>query len=129
MSKQAETVGPNARFWVRTPAGGWAKLTLSPGEEVEHWTGASTDEGWRSEASVYAYDGYHLTRSVSWRERDCDGLCSGYDVDACDLTKLRAREPYALGDTDYEPTPGAKLPLWQSVECRERDYAAEKAGY
>jgi hypothetical protein len=45
---------PNARFWELVHTG-WVKLTLKPGQRMEHVTGGYHDEGWSREVDQWEY--------------------------------------------------------------------------
>ena len=124
---------PNARFWVYVN-GGYVKITLRPGDELEHYAWEPTDEGFESMWYTWSYTGHFVHRAWANNSRDCDGRYHREGIDRCHLQKLYwhrvSFSRYFDGDIhqvlqpDYPP-----LPLWQDVQYAQRDYAAEAAGY
>jgi hypothetical protein len=112
----------NARFWDFVN-GDAVKLTLKPGQRLDHYQGGPTDEGWHSSATSWSLDeaGVFLYRESMSDGVDCDGrLTSGCDV-------IASAKP-----ADFVPmyyTPELRRPDWQDVDRYHRDHAAEAAGY
>lgn len=112
----------NARFWDFVN-GDAVKLTLKPGQRLDHYQGGRTDEGWQSTATTWSLDaaGVFLTREIMSDGADCDGrMTSGCEC-------IAAADP-----ADFVPmyyTPELRRPNWQDVDRYHRDHAAEAAGY
>jgi hypothetical protein len=116
---------PNARFWVWHK--GWVKLTLRPGQSISTYYSSRTDEGWASEEDEWEHDGEAVVRHWSEDGVDCDGRLSRSGVAFCTLANLRAVDQFGLF-----PEPdnwGIFRPEWEHRSSRQRDYAAEVAGY
>lgn len=109
-----------ARFWTYHGEG-LIRLTLSDGQSLHHYRGGPTDEGWSSESVRWTLDGGIVTRETVQDGRDCDGRLTRHYVDVCPIAKLASEPAY------YDP--GFKVPRWQSIDSRQRDYSAEQAGY
>lgn len=118
----------NARFWIRHD-GSWVKLTLAPGDVLEHASSQATEEGYSSSYTCLEFDGETVTRTIHTRERDCDGMHTDSCELVCPLAYLASHPPYDTADPTYCPTPGALLPSWEEQDSRRRDYYAEAAGY
>lgn len=119
----------NARFWVYLN-GDWVKLTLRPGQFIEHREISTDEEGYSAEDDhVWRYAPGNcrgLQPLVRYerhlRSRDCDGSYSGYEESACELHRLQTHH---VPDEDYPP-----LPKWEPVgKPLYRDFTAERAGY
>lgn len=117
----------NARFWIRWD-GDFVKLTLKPGDDVELHCSGSHEEGWWSCYEEYSYHDGVVTRTSIRDGRDCDGRLSDTCILECSVDRLNYLAPYR-DEADYCPEPGAKLPDWDEVRSRKRDYYAEAAGY
>lgn len=113
---------PNARFWVYVN-GGPVKLTLRPGQSLEHVTGGPTEEGWQSSATRWTHDAECGVVAREWAEdgRDCDGRSGSSGEDYA---------PYAALLTGYhDEADGVTYPVWTETEERCYDLTAEAAGY
>jgi len=115
----------NARFWVYLH-GSAVKLTLRPGQTMNHCYGGPTEEGWHSEATQWhlAADEPVVYRQWCSDGRDCDGRLTHSGSDFCPLNLLRANEPYGIDD------PLVRWPAWEedAPTSRYDEYAA-MAGY
>ena len=127
---------PNARFWEYIHDG-WVKLTLRPGQGLSHWHGAPDDEGYSREENSWAHLGDHVTNVWHFDARDCDGRISRSGASQCPLDRLQ-QHPAVIGDWRafdlHPPDPNIYSttllrPAWQKLNCRQRDYSAEAAGY
>ena len=112
----------NARFW-EFINGDAVKLTLKPGQRLEHCQHGPTDEGWSSTATSWQLDksGRFLRREITSDGRDCDGRHSS----ECD--SIATADP-----ADYVPmyyTPELRRPNWLMAHSSQHDYTAEAAGY
>lgn len=114
-----------ARFWVWINDG-WARVTIRNGQELHHHRGAPTDEGWESESHRWAFDGVTVTQDWFSDGSDCDGrLSSGASVQANAEQRNSMTEDYSGA-----PLPeGVRMTAWERVDCFQRDYQAEAAGY
>jgi len=65
------------RFWVWIH-GSWVRLTLEPGQCLEHHYQQTTDEGWVALSHSWIYDGELLRVVVCCDGRDCDGRLTTY---------------------------------------------------
>lgn len=110
----------NARFWIYEN-GDHVKLTLRPGQALNHAQGGPTDEGWFREAETFTYDAEAgLVRLERVNDgADCDGRLTHYAELECPLDRLGA-----LTLNECPP-----MPDWQRVGASQRDYAAEAMGY
>jgi hypothetical protein len=135
---------PNARFWIwYSPADGWVKLTLKPGETLECGYGGQHEEGWHRHDEMFEYDEDHqvIVRHVINDGRDCDGRLTREHTARCAVQDLRARdilletiERYVFWQEDVpnheiEACHGVFAPEWVSVAAWQRDEQAEMAGY
>ena len=102
-----------ARFWIVAAHGGLVRIKLRPGQTVSHYFCQETDEGYTSEATVYAFDGRTVTAQDFIDGRDCDGRLSDTFESTCDYSELRA------GNV----VDGERFPLWQQAHTGRRDYA------
>ena len=146
MDKMTE---PNVRFWVYANDGP-VKLTLKPGQRLEHFTNESTDEGWHSESTTWHYPDDEAAVYREWCSdgRDCDGrLTTGGEV-RCHLAQrlssyptkgglvFQLRRQLASGNNPYtegdnpETWRGVIWPAWQeSRNDGVYDEFAQAAGY
>ena len=115
----------NCRFLVFIN-GDDVKLTLRPGQTLEHFQGGATDEGWSSEFESWTLsdDGDELRREYVTDGSDCDGRLSHY------ATAYASTDPdsFHAGHDPYKQRP-ALFPYWTEASREQRDYAAEAAGY
>ena len=112
----------NARFW-EFVNGDAVKLTLKPGQTLEHYQGGRTDEGWQSTATTWSLDadGRMLRREITSDGADCDGrLTSGCD-------SIAPADPAGFVPMYY--TPQLRRPDWRDAGGWQRDQYAEAAGY
>jgi hypothetical protein len=114
MTKTEKTTGcawpPNVRFIERIN-GDDVKLTLCPGEHVQHHTGGPHDEGYCVRWTTLEYTEEGQLRCVTdERGRDCDGPHSSY------------QEFVAEGIEDG-------FVAWSPCGGHRRDYFAESMGY
>lgn len=120
---------PNARFWVYVN-GSFVKITLRPGQQVEHVTGGPTDEGWTRDAQTWLYPDDESAVYRYWADegQDCDGRHGNYGSSRCELSALKAGyAPDGYG-CDLEH-PEVVYPAWERVEASRYDQFAELAGY
>ena len=109
----------NARSWALVNDD-WCKITLRPGQFIEHCQGGGTDEGYSWSVYRWDYDGSYVTRCIRWDTRDCDGRMTGGNEQECPVGLLRSHT------IDETPT---RLPAWREIERHHRDHTAEAAGY
>lgn len=112
----------NARFWVWVH--GPAKITLRPGQRLQHYWSTRTEEGWSGEGSSWEHDadrGGILRESIT-EGRDCDGMLTQTGEDFAPYANLRA------GYQD-EIDPEIVYPVWDEIDSAQRDEYAEAAGY
>ena len=112
----------NARFWVYHH--GWVKLTLKPGQKLNHHTAAPTEEGYSSNFETYYYDGKQIFSDVAQFGRDCDGPFESIRTFFCYNTSLKAI-PSEVIDGEVLPD----RPEWRTLCSTQRDYFAEEMGY
>lgn len=117
-------VRQNARFWAWINSG-WVKLTLRPGQVIEHTEGGPHEEGYsyRSTRWELAADEPVVYRSWINEGSDCDGRLDQYGKDECQLIAL------GLVLHDGEDSVGIATPDWINRSRSQRDYAAEAMGY
>ena len=125
----------NARFWV-SHNDGWVKLTLKPDQSLEVYQRHATDEGWSSSWECWTHQGDSVLRECEADGCDCDGRSSSSHEDECPLDQLVVVphvKQCAYSDEfpdGWMPDDDAPLtPAWEKVGSRQRDYAAEAAGY
>ena len=113
----------NARFWFFLNCGP-VKITLTPGQQLEHVQGGPCDEGWSSEAHSWELEGDTVHAEYANEGRDCDGRHGWYSSSVCDVADLRAG---AWPDgVDLE---GDRWPKWENASASQYDQFAELAGY
>lgn len=112
----------NARFWVLTPGGGYCKVTLHPGQKLNHQHHGHNGEGWTSAYESYEYTGNMVLAVYETDGTDCDGRSSFRGESWAHIMALESGND--LGDGT-----GIRFPKWNAVSRSQRDYAAERAGY
>jgi len=125
MTTELPNTGPvgNVRFWDYVGwRNGYVKITLKPGQSLEHHGGGRTDEGYCWWANTYVYDAEAgiVTYYAETESSDCDGPHSSCRELWCPVDKLAGRDP-------YKNSP--RCPLWTEGEYRQRDYFAESMNY
>jgi hypothetical protein len=124
---------PNARFleWIN---GAEVKITLRPGQKLEWNWYSRHEEGWSSGGQLWRHDGDRVTNESFSDGTDCDGRMSSSIENEALLTELAIE----LKRSDWVSGPDGGLiekpytiirPNWTEVSHRQRDYAAEAAGY
>ena len=115
----------NLRFWTYaydSPV----KITLRPGQELEHYTVESHDEGWSSDETTWRHAGDRVERFWRTDGVDCDGRLTRTGADECPEADLHAGfDPQAAGYTDMP----VKLPRWSDPDVSVYDQYARAAGY
>lgn len=127
-----------ARFWTRVH-GSPVRIALRDGDTVEHGESSLHEEGWSSEAVTWERVGDVVYQTTDTDGRDCDGRMSTHDVAQCHVSKLAdyqpAQQPSRLdaklrGLDLLENYPeGPRVPMWERVTSRQRDYSAEAMDY
>lgn len=117
----------NVRFWVfgQGNVDNPVKITLKPGQVVNHCSGGRTEEGWEhryDQWSFHIWEGdrgvvYH---SVETEACDCDGRIDHSYVCFCWADEVR---------DGYQDEHGIFFPKWQEESHAQRDYSAERMGY
>jgi hypothetical protein len=109
------------RFWI-IAHGSPVRLTLRAGggSSWSTWK-RPADEGWSAEGAGYSYDAERgIVSRYTWTDGvDCDGRLSGEEHATCVHDRLAS----------FVTPEGLAVPDWQYGRCRQRDYAAEAAGY
>ena len=127
----------NARFWAYVN-GGPVKITLRPGQSLEHCEGGATDEGFHVEHVKWEYPDDEPIVYRIWCSdgRDCDGRLTHSGEDVCPVERLmKGNYPYVtdgeLGDPMIRNTyDGVRWPDWQEHKDRGvYDEYAVAAGY
>ncbi len=129
---------PNARFWVYVNDNP-VKLTLKPGQSLHYESGGDTDEGWCFEYTDWTYtveaDGPYVTREWCQEARDCDGRIDRTTTHGCPVDGLCVicdsaciEEVVEIGPTEDDALFVA-YPMWNKLECSQRDRSAEAMGY
>ena len=110
------------RFWVYAN-GGAVRLTLAPGQSLEHVEGGAHAEGWYREGCQWMLspDGLTVEREYWTDGQDCDGRLSTDGEDVTPVADL------AAGYRDDGE--GVTYPVWGSGRTSQRDEHAEAAGY
>ena len=121
----------NARFWIYCN-GGPVKLTLKPGQTLEHCEGGRTEEGydWTSTTWTHAGDEPCVYREWHREAIDCDGRLSTGGADCCGILELASgNEPY-IGDDDPAIWHGVRWPNWHGHTAEPvYDEYAQSMGY
>jgi len=119
---------PNARFWHYGKAG-WVKLTLTPGQRLEHYCSAPDDEGFSYEGNTWRHQGNMVLNQWGNGGRDCDGRIDRSGESICMLSELREPCPdWILKDYPREFNP--PRPNWREHSpVRIRDEYAQLANY
>lgn len=120
----------NARFWEPIHEG-WVKITLRPGQTLQHRTYQDTDEGWHACLSTWRHDGNKVFREIINDGRDCDGrLTRTYQTEA-DIHELSVIPCFIgfdqKGRSIYSPI--MLRPDWQQIHVSQYDEFAQAAGY
>lgn len=102
--------------------GDWVKLTLGPGDKLEHFHGYRHEEGCTREWNTWKHTGAEIIHEWASDGTDCDGRLSRDSTSRCALDRLHSRRVKGIG------APG-KLPKWEKMSESQRDYAAEAMGY
>jgi hypothetical protein len=120
----------NARFTAYIN-GDYVRLTLKPGQTLNHHEGGLTDEGYSHTHTSWSYDGLHVTRDSHNDSSDCDGRLTSSHEQSCPVGLLRAhRADYGFwSDTGECWSKGPPMPEWQHEGSDRRDYRAEAMGY
>ena len=79
---------PNARFWAFIN-GSQVKITLKPGQYLEHHRHFRTDEGWASYGTTWEHEGDLIRRYWGSAAKDCDGRIITTGEDVCEIDLLR----------------------------------------
>ncbi len=114
----------NVRFWAYVN-GGPVKVTLKPGQKLEHNVGGPTDEGWHSESTSWEYPADEEAVYRCWCSdgRDCDGRLTRGGEDRCESGRL------SCGYDDPEDA-GVVYPAWDEVRDHGvYDEYAQASGY
>ena len=109
----------NARFWLFVH-GSPVKLTLKPGQTINHCAGGPTDEGYSYETTQLTHEIDQIKWVAGSIGRDCDGGHEHFKESSCEPHLLRDRE---IKDYDFG------FPIWSDGESSQRDQFAEAAGY
>ena len=102
-----------AKIRINTPTGSKFITLIQNGAVVEFQNGGPTEEGFHWEMSRYYFEGTKIYCEDITESMDCDG-------------ELHTRNMY------YSEIPTKKngyRPEWKLRDSRQRDFAAEKAGY
>lgn len=116
------TNAKSVRLWV-SHLGDDVRITLHDGIPVEVCEGGRTDEGWSSRSDVYTYDAEAGMVTLDYCDDgvDCDGRLTRSGILECPADRLASFLPCYEG--------AMPRPEWQEKQARQRDYAAEAAGY
>ncbi len=115
------TKAKTARFW-HWHNSSPVLIKIEAGQTLHHCMGGPTDEGYRSEANVWSFDGDVLVCEWGSDESDCDGRLVHDGEVWCDVSTIRSG--YVDGDHA-----GVVYPKWEQGRRTQRDYTAEAAGY
>lgn len=127
MKKQRKTQA--IRFWFPWN-GSWIKLSIPEGstESIEFSRSFRDEEGFFFNGETFYLYNNFVYRHSEKRASDCDGRTSDDMTLRCHIKKLNSSLPYSE-EEEYCPVKGAKLPKWEKVSSKYRDYSAEAAGY
>ena len=118
------------RFWVwaGSAEGGYVKLTLKPGQSLEHSSFDRHEEGWSSSSTTWTHRGDYLTRECCSDGVDCDGRHStGFDDEAVEMAPQL--DHFSSGEYREDGPVLGWAPVWEDVGSIRRDYSAEAMGY
>ena len=120
----------NVRFWVwaGSAEGGYVKLTLKPGQSLEHSSFDRHDEGWSSASTTWTHHGGYLTRECSSDGTDCDGRHSHFFDDEAEDMEPQV-DHFVTGEYEDNGPLLGWAPVWKDVGSCQRDYSAEAMGY
>jgi len=119
----------NLRFWAFINES-LVKITLRPGQTLEHGRGGKTDEGYYSEWTIWEHSGHGVERSWGYDTRDCDGRHSGGNECFCPFNRLNlGNEPYGVDCAVDSAGKPIRYPDWSELDSLQRDYTAEACGY
>ena len=120
------------RFWVFINDD-WTRLTIRPGQELNHATGGGHEEGWSITYNTWEGVGGRVINRCQVEGQDCDGRHSESmetilvrNPGRCPLPFPDANSPTYHEDFDRFQ---ASLPTWDEVTSSQRDYFAEAMGY
>ena len=108
----------NLKFWTYVN-GSPVRLTLRPGQKIEHSTGGPDCEGWHRSSIIWTHTGQGVYFESLTDGRDCDGYSSSWRDGFCP----------ADGLTDGATVEGVTFPRWGDMTEETRDDYAEMAGY
>jgi hypothetical protein len=108
----------NLKFWVYVN-GSPVRITLCPGQTVEHCTGGPDSEGWHRSSILWKHAGHGIYSEGLTEGRDCDGYVSRWFDCFCPAEELTAGS-----EVD-----GVVFPRWGDATEETRDDYAEAAGY
>jgi hypothetical protein len=118
----------NVRFWVWIN-GGWVRLTLRPGQTLEHCKHCRTDEGWSAEWTRWTHDWDQVVRESVSDGRDCDGRLTEDWMDFCPFERLDQLE-YSHWASDCHNGVPIRSPAWEEYgPGRVYDEYAQAANY
>lgn len=121
---------PNARFWHwHSPGDCWVKITLKPGQSLQHSYGGPCDEGWHRSTHQWEYDAESgvVTSTIDESGADCDGRYDSGGEWCCAVADLMAVP--GVKDWDGGNVYGPPRPLWTKESSFQRDHSAEAMGY
>lgn len=112
--------GPNAGLY---HDGGWVRLTLRPGESLNHYSAAPHEEGYSYHDETWRHAGDRIDGESVCGGSDCDGPISHHWAGYCPIERLAAHRP------DILPPDVPGTPDWETADRWQRDVYAEAAGY
>jgi hypothetical protein len=122
----------NVRFWAYVN-GCAVRITLKPGQSIEHSEGGPCEEGYAYSGETWSYEDGIVTRQWGTDARDCDGRFTQSGEDYCRFDRLSDGNTPYIDDCDRLDAPhweGVIWPDWKEERdtvCR--DEFAEAAGY
>lgn len=105
------------KYWI---GGVFQLIQLSERLAVEFHEGGPTDEGFSFTCYKFTLEPGLVRLEVSTEARDCDGRIEVYNEYTCPIDKL---------ESVLSPLDATRIPEWECVDCSQRDYSAEAAGY
>jgi hypothetical protein len=118
----------NARFWTRIN-GDVVKITIKPGQEMSHFQGNWTEEGFIRRSHAWEFDGQSVVASFHIYEKDCDGPFENFGEHECFLNSLRVNHADEPEYQQFHEGELIKFPQWALNSASQRDHYAESMGY
>ena len=110
-------------------------LVVTEGTKITWDTASRHDEGWSQTALQWWIEKDENGKWTLWLERntdghDCDGRLTSHDLFSCELEETEGSPMLQIKELTERDYPHAWMAAkWTAVSARQRDMAAERAGY